>query len=210
MNPNLRADSARMLPPTPSTLQAQRISGSLGASASICSLKTEKQSILFGKDSWLLEAVSMLTSLVCQGAIIAILSTMQNKPLANWTAPISLNTTIAILTTASKSLLLLAVAECISQSKWNHFRKPRQVLDFDIFDNASRGPLGAVQILTKSWTLATLASVGATITLLSLTLDPFAQQVLSFQQRDVSMGPKTASFALSYGYDTIGPTFQGE
>jgi hypothetical protein len=155
-------------------------------------------------DSWLLESLSIISSILCQGAIIGVLISMHNKPLTDWNGLVSLNTTVAILTTASKSLFLLPVAECISQSKWHHFCRPRRMFDFDIFDNASRGPLGSFVFLFRKQTVFTFTSIGALVTLLALAVDPFAQQVLSFQQRSVSVGLKTASFGYSSTYDNGG------
>jgi hypothetical protein len=49
-----------------------------------------------------------------------------------------------------------------------------------------------------------LASIGALITVLALAVDPFAQQVLVFPQRPVSMGNGTATFGYSDIYDNGG------
>jgi ABC-type lipoprotein release transport system permease subunit len=122
---------------------------------------------------------SIFASFLCQAAIVGILFSTNGKPLSAWTALILLNATISILPTVSKSLLLLSVVECISQSKWNHFARPHRMIDFDIFDNASRGPLGAVKLLSKRQILKTMASLGAIVMLLGLAIDPFVQQLLS-------------------------------
>jgi hypothetical protein len=152
--------------------------------------------------SWGWEIASMVGALLCQGAIIGILIWMNDKSLDSWTTLISINSAVAILTTASKSLLLLPVTECLSQFKWSHFSRPRWMTDLDVFDNASRGPLGAVKLLLKKQTLASLASIGAIIILASLAVDPFAQQVIHFDSRLVSMGNNTASFGHTMAYDS--------
>jgi hypothetical protein len=54
--------------------------------------------------------------------------------------------------------------------------------DFEIFDNASRGPWGSLLLLVRTKGKA-LAALGALIMLCSLALDPFFQQVVDFPDR---------------------------
>ena len=49
--------------------------------------------------------------------------------------------------TVAKAALLLPVAECISQLKWIYFQEQARTLEhIDLFDRASRGPFGALQL----------------------------------------------------------------
>ena len=50
---------------------------------------------------------------------------------------------------AAKGMLLLAVAESISQYKWLYFRGngSKTLGDLQTYDTASRGPWGALQML---------------------------------------------------------------
>lgn len=62
---------------------------------------------------------------------------------------LTLNTIVAILSTASKAALLYPVTECISQLKWIWFSKDyRRLSDMSTFDNASRGIIGG---FTLAW-----------------------------------------------------------
>lgn len=154
-------------------------------------------------DTWVLETMAVVLALLCQGGVIGIMIWMNDKPLSRWNIAVSLNATISILSTAAKSFLLLAVAEAISQCKWSHYDRPRRMKDLDAFDYASRGPLGAVQLLSSRSTLANLASLGAIATILSVGMDPFSQQVVAFEERLVPMSAgATASFGISTIYDT--------
>lgn len=78
--------------------------------------------------------------------------------------------------------MLFAATESIGQAKWLLFRKEgRNLIDFNTIDEASRGPWGAFQLLYRFWDGRTiLASVGAFIVLVSLAVDPFTQQILSY------------------------------
>lgn len=113
---------------------------------------------------------------------------------------ISLNATIAALITAAKSTAMLSVAACISQWKWAYFRSNRRRLaDLDIIEEASRGPLGSVQMLTSvTWGLGTL---GAIVTIVALGIDTFAQQVISTDAVTRWTDDGTASFGLAHSYN---------
>ncbi|KAF2024342.1 hypothetical protein EK21DRAFT_29195, partial [Setomelanomma holmii] len=92
---------------------------------------------------WWWELGSVLLSVACFIAIIVTLRVIQNKTLSSWHSAISPNALISTLATVSKASLMLAVAACISQLKWLYFeRSPRSLGQLQIFDDASRGPLG--------------------------------------------------------------------
>jgi hypothetical protein len=75
---------------------------------------------------------------------------VQEDSLSSWHSVISLNALISTLATISKASLMLAVAACISQLKWLYFESaPHRIQDIQIFDNASRGPLGALNLLMR-------------------------------------------------------------
>lgn len=149
---------------------------------------------------WWQELVSIIASFGCIVAVIIILRMVQDKPTDQWTFFISLNATIAALITAAKSTAMLSVAACISQWKWAYFRsKRRRLADLDIIEEASRGPYGSVQMLTKvTWGLGTL---GAVVTIVALGIDTFAQQVISNEPVTRWTDDGTASFGLAHSYN---------
>ena len=85
----------------------------------------------------------------------AVLLRYDGQSLPSWGtlfgADINLNAVLSLLGLVIKSSLMLAVVECISQLKWTWFAgKEHQPLeDLHTFDNASRGPMGALQLLLK-------------------------------------------------------------
>lgn len=153
-------------------------------------------------DWWTLELASSVLSIGSTIAIVAILAQFDNKPLDSWRLSIQPNTVVSVLSTVAKSSLFLAVAECISQQKWLYYHSPRlrSFGKFDLFDQASRGPYGAIQLLFSIKSLP--AILGALVTLLSLGMDPFTQQIISFQQESLNLGSNRAQVALSRNYDT--------
>jgi len=138
-------------------------------------------------ERWLLEIVSWLISAICMGAIIAVLVVLRNQPVAKWpftNMGLTLNAFVSILSRIAGAALLLPVAEAIGQLKWSWFIKgdSKKMWDFEMFDNASRGPWGSLLLLihTKG---KTIAALGALVTLFALALDPFFQQVVVFPER---------------------------
>ena len=74
------------------------------------------------KDSWMVEIISQLLSILCVVAVIAVLAKFHGSLLESWTSPVSPNAVISVLSTAAKAALILPVAQAISQLKWHHFR----------------------------------------------------------------------------------------
>jgi hypothetical protein len=138
-------------------------------------------------ERWLLETVSWLVSAVCMGAIIAALAVLQDQPASRWPLDrvgLTLNAFVSILSRVAGAALLLPVAEALGQLKWIWFIRgdSKKMWDFEMFDNASRGPWGALLLLihTKG---KTIAALGALVTIFALALDPFFQQVVSFPEQ---------------------------
>ncbi|KAH7396717.1 hypothetical protein DE146DRAFT_614403 [Phaeosphaeria sp. MPI-PUGE-AT-0046c] len=136
---------------------------------------------------WLLEIISWLFSAVCMAAVIGVLIYLKDKPLSSWLlaekTPLTLNAFISILSKMAGAALLLPVSEALGQLKWSWFLEhSKQMWDFEIFDNASRGPWGSMLLLIRTKAKA-LAALGAIIMLASLALDPFFQQVVDFPDR---------------------------
>lgn len=100
--------------------------------------------------------------------------------------------------------MLYPVAEGISQLKWIFFQRNAYTLSYlEIFDYASRGPLGALNSLWRLKFQAMLASVGAIATVLAIAIDPFTQQILSYPTVPVNATNATTSLgsAKSLGWN---------
>jgi hypothetical protein len=136
---------------------------------------------------WLLEIVSWTFSAVCMTAVIAVLIYLKDDPLSKWSLAektgLTLNAYISVLSKMAGAALILPVSEALGQLKWSWFQQnSKQMWDFEIFDNASRGPWGSVLLLLRTKGKA-LAALGAMITLCMMALDPFFQQVVDFPDR---------------------------
>ncbi|ORY17431.1 hypothetical protein BCR34DRAFT_474758 [Clohesyomyces aquaticus] len=150
--------------------------------------------------NWILEIVSWLISALCMVAIIGILIGVQNRPNPKWALSFTLNALAKIASAA----LVLPASEALGQLKWMWFGRgeSKKMMDFEVFDNASRGPWGSVLLLIRTRGRS-LAALGALVTLLALALDPFFQQLASFPDRWTLQGssgiPRAQNFAPHIG-----------
>jgi hypothetical protein len=100
---------------------------------------------------WLLELVSWTFSALCMTTIIIVLSYYDNKALPQWGFGVTLNVFISLFSNLARAALLLPTAEALGQLKWNWFRREsKTMMDFEILDKASRGPVGAFILLVRT------------------------------------------------------------
>ena len=108
----------------------------------------------FVKNGWLVELLSLLLGIAALIALCALLNHYNKNPAPRLNPVIgyniTLNTLVSILSTISRAALLLSVSECISQSKWSwFFDRQRPLEDLDVFDKASRGAWGGLNLLWR-------------------------------------------------------------
>jgi hypothetical protein len=160
---------------------------------------------------WLLEIISWILSALCMAGIVGILIFLKDEKLPNWPFGLTLNAYISVLSKIAGAALLLPTSEALGQLKWSWFQDTSKTMwDFEIFDNASRGPWGSFMLLIRtkgryvvciSIVLSccsdckysdnvqrSLAALGAAVTLFALALDPFFQQVVDFPERWICDG----------------------
>lgn len=155
-----------------------------------------------GRGLWIWEIVGAMLSLSCIVSLLVLLPYLDESSLAKWQFVIAPNTIISTFITIAKTSTLLAVAAGISQLKWVHFTSTkRQISDIDIFDEASRGPWGAFNFILRMKGRSALTSVGAFVVLVSLAMEPFAQQILSFETRSVVSANDSAQVSIAHTYD---------
>lgn len=106
---------------------------------------------------------------------------------------------VSALSTISKALLLKPVGASIGQLKWLHLRRPHRIYDFELFNQASRGPLGSIFLLARF--RLDMISLGCFVTILSAALGPFTQQVISYANRQVEVRNSSVTFGVAYNYN---------
>ena len=101
-------------------------------------------------DWWTGELLAILLSVIALCGIVVILRKHDGHTLPRLPYNVPLNFVVSTLATVSKSSLLLAVASAIGQFKWLWMSsKQRRLQDLQVFDEASRGPLGASKLLVS-------------------------------------------------------------
>ena len=97
--------------------------------------------------SWFLEISAVVLNLAAVTTIVVLLACTNGIALSEYTFIISFNAVISILGAISRVSLGFAIGSCLGQGKWNFFRKPSSIVGFRIFEDASRGPWGSLQLL---------------------------------------------------------------
>ncbi|KAH6625727.1 hypothetical protein C7974DRAFT_396605 [Boeremia exigua] len=131
--------------------------------------------------SWGFELFAVTVSLGALLAIILVLRREDGKRLTEWRLAITLNTVIAALGTLARTTLAFALSACVGQQKWNWLRmRSDQLVAWERFDEASRGPWGATRLFiwlrARHW-----AALGALVIIGTVAFDPFLQAVISIQ-----------------------------
>ncbi|KAF2877161.1 hypothetical protein BDV95DRAFT_140700 [Massariosphaeria phaeospora] len=148
---------------------------------------------------WLIEIISWLLSAACMAGILAVLVVYKDKRIPNWPLGLTLNAYISVLSRIASAALLLPVSEALGQLKWSWFQgsSSKKMWDFELFDNASRGPWGSLLLLVRTKGKS-LAALGAAVTLFALALDPFFQQVVQYPERWIQQGIGSIPRAITY------------
>ena len=79
-------------------------------------------------------------------------------------------------------------------------QRPHRLKDLQTFDDASRGPVGAVVFLFKLNIKAFIASIGALITVAALANDPFTQALLQYPSDVISSTNESAAIPRTVQY----------
>lgn len=153
--------------------------------------------------AWSWEISSLCCGLVFLLLNVVILSIINGQPLKPWILfghSISPNTLISIFSTLSKTSITLPLAEGLSQLKWTYFRqRSHPVVHMQLFDEASRGPWGALKLVWRLNVRAFVAAFGAMTVAPTLAMDPFSQQLLSYPTRQViDNGTSAVSIAATH------------
>jgi hypothetical protein len=149
---------------------------------------------------WWWEIGAVIVAIISTSAIVAVLVRIDGKSIASWPYSIQSASLVAVFSSIAKSTLLVPVAMCLSQLKWSYFEKPRQLAHMQVFDNASRGPWGALVLLWKTRGMAWMAGVGALVTVLLMTFETFSQQAIDFDERVIVLGNETGKLSYAGGF----------
>ncbi|RMJ17171.1 hypothetical protein CDV36_003159 [Fusarium kuroshium] len=132
---------------------------------------------------WVFEIASITLASAAVAAMVILLINFDGERVFDGPM-VTLNAIISTLSTTSRVCLLAMLASSISQWNWLLFStNPRRLVDFEYFSAASRGPLGSLKVLLDFRILGgVVVRAGALVTILTIALDPFAQQLVQLKQ----------------------------
>lgn len=151
------------------------------------------------RDWWVWEMLGALLSMGCMIAVVMLGLLLDGLSLSDWSFTMAPSTIISALVTIAKTSMLLPVAEGLSQLKWIHFSsRQRSLRELEAFDDASGGPWGSVTLVWKIKARSLLALCGAFLTIASLSMGPFAQQIVSLEYRRIPQGGAAIQVTNAY------------
>ena len=137
---------------------------------------------------WWQEMLAITVSIASLISTAGVLLAYQNQPLSSWDFRYLPNSVVSQLMTVSRSALMFSTASCIGQLSWLHIKKkPRALSDLQSFDDASRGPAGAASMLVFPTRYRFPVIIASLITIATLLMEPFSQQVLQYPLRSLSI-----------------------
>ncbi|KAF5010052.1 hypothetical protein FDECE_3770 [Fusarium decemcellulare] len=148
---------------------------------------TSAMTRMLGTDSllgqWVFEIASVATASGVVAAMVIVLINFDREPVFDGPV-LTLNAIISTLSTTNRVCLLAMLASAISQWNWLLFSsEPRRLVDFEYVAAASRGPLGSLKVLLNYNILGGgVLRAGALVTILTIALDPFAQQLVQLKE----------------------------
>lgn len=141
----------------------------------------------------------------CFFAIVSILAAFgtlypfHGRPLPQWPFSMGVNTLLAIYTLILKAAVGFLLSQGIALQKWQWFDGPEKkpLYDYALFDDATRGPIGAIRLLWRLPFRHAWHWLGCVLLLVVLFVDPFTQQVLQYTDCTVPDAQVSASIPRS-------------
>lgn len=154
---------------------------------------------------WWPELSAALLSVLILVATAIFLARTDGTKLDDWHLAWQIKppTIVSILVTLCRITLAFFIAEGLGQLKWVFFeQRPHRLSDFEDFDEATRGPWGAICFVWRINRRAIVATFGATMAILILAMDPFSQQVLYYDTRTSNATNAVATIPVAQLYDS--------
>ncbi|KAL4888134.1 hypothetical protein BDV59DRAFT_148904 [Aspergillus ambiguus] len=164
-------------------------------------------------DLWIWEILLLFVASFTLSAIVIVLQQYNGKDLPNWPFGITINSILSFIAQVLTACITGVVATCLSQSKWIHVKtRDRSLADINIYDFASRGPIGCLAFLIQHRTgFRNLAALGAALTILSIGVGPLVQQMAIVNnvriESDVPASAAKAEAFLMSSVNTAGLPF---
>jgi hypothetical protein len=166
----------------------------------------ERYWVRYGPWRWDFLALCFACALLAAG--IAILASYNGLGLSEWHASISINTIVSTISTVAMFTLMNPLGGALGQCKWLLFSRSQRTLShLGHIDGASRGPYGSIKLFYRRNWYGTLPALGALLMVVTLAVNPFLQQLIHYQFRDVEQGSALLPVAYDYGPSGVGGSF---
>ncbi|TPX12036.1 uncharacterized protein E0L32_007339 [Thyridium curvatum] len=144
---------------------------------------------------WMPEILSLLLGVASMIIIVVVLYRTDGQHPPEWPLGITLNTFVAFFTSLAKVAFMLPIVEGLGQLKWMWFATTRTkpLIDFQLFDEASRGGYGSLKLLFRC--KGVLACLAAIITLSGFLTSTITQQAILYPVNESESTNGTASVA---------------
>ncbi|KAI1406758.1 hypothetical protein F5Y13DRAFT_197180 [Hypoxylon sp. FL1857] len=137
-------------------------------------------------------------------AILATLYPHEGRPQPNWPYLISVNSLLSVYGAVLKAALAYIVGSGISQLQWRWYARERSMFDLVRYDSAGRGPLGSLQWLWANHLRQPLTAFGAILTIIAIAIDPFIQQLVSYDGCSIPQGDDLATLPRTNYFHNTG------
>lgn len=139
---------------------------------------------------------------------IAILASCNGLSLSEWNATISINTVVSTISTVAIFTLMNPLGSAMGQCKWLLFSSKQKPLShLSHLDGASRGPYGSLKLFLRGNYYGVLPTFGGILTVVTLAVSPFMQQLIEIRFRDLEQGSASLPVAYDYGSAGVGGFF---
>lgn len=128
--------------------------------------------------SWKWELLACFLVLVTPLVILATVYPHANRPFPNWPLQLNITALLSVYNIVFKTSISFLAASAIGQLQWTWLASRRPLYDVVRLDAAGRGAWGSCIWLCTNHVKQPLLSLGASILILSVALDPFIQQVI--------------------------------
>ena len=147
-NPSTTQPGSNIRPPRPAPIPPHlvRIAPKAPPKQAYVTLKSRYERLF--TDWWLWEILAVLLSFGNFSALVIVLIVYDGRAVSALPKRISLNAIVSILGTISRTSLMFSITATPCQYKWLLFSgRTRQLKDLQLYDDASRGPLGSSALL---------------------------------------------------------------
>lgn len=128
--------------------------------------------------NWKWEILAYILVLGTPFFMVATIYPHAGQPLPQWPFRITINALLSIYSVVLKASLGFLVASCLGQLQWNWFASRRALYDVVLYSHATQSAWGSLRWIWWHHMEQPLATVGCTILILSIALDPFIQQLV--------------------------------